>query len=357
MDRKTSDLENAAASPSMIDIAIRVGLVALLAYASVRIVLPFAFLLLWSAILSVMLYPLHLRLASRIGNRGSAVLIGLVGVAVMLGPMVIVVTSLATSLYSLISNVQIHDLKLPQPPLWLGDTPLVGKKLVDIWALVASNLPAALAKFGHLLSGPLAWLGSFAGNLAIGEVSFVISFAIAALLVAYANETSAFARQVLKRVTGSDVRAGQLVTLTAATIRGVGLGVVGVAVVQSMLLGFGFFAIGIDAAGPLTLVALLLGIMQIPLILLTLPVIIYVFMTEATQPAIIFLIWSMFAGLSDNVLRPLMLGRGLEVPMPIILVGVIGGMISDGLLGLFVGPVLLAVSYVLLLEWMQHLPD
>lgn len=146
----------------------------------------------------------------------------------------------------------------------------------------------------------------------------------------------------------------RLVTLTAATIRGVGLGVVGVALIQSLLLGCGFFAIGLPAAGPLMLVALLLGIMQVPLILLTLPVVGYVFYSEATQPAIIFLIWNIVVGLSDNVLRPLFLGRGLEVPMPIILIGVLGGVIVDGLLGLFVGPVLLGVSYTFLIEWLQN---
>lgn len=357
MDRKAPDSDTPIASSTMIDTAIRVGLVALLVYACARIILPFAFLLIWSVILAVMLHPLHLRLASRLGNRGSALLIGLVGIAVMLGPMVIAVTSLATSIYSLISSLQAQDLALPQPPLWLDGTPLVGRKLTEIWALVASNLPEALGKYGHLLSAPLAWLASFAGGLAIGEVSFVISFAIAAILIAYGNETTAFARRVLERVTGSSGRAMQLATLIAATIRGVGLGVVGVTLIQSLLLGLGFFVIGISAAGVLTLVAFILGIMQVPLILMTLPVVIYVFMSEATQPAVIFLVWNIFAGLSDNVLRPLLLGRGSEVPMPLILIGVIGGMIVDGLLGLFVGPVLLAVSYVLLLEWLQQHPE
>lgn len=356
MDRKAPDHDTAVVSSTMIDTAIRVGLVALLVYACVRIILPFAFLLIWSAILAVMLQPLHRRLASWLGNRGSALLIGLIGVAMMLGPMVLMVTSLATSLYALIPGLQAQDLVLPQPPLWLDGTPLVGKKLTEIWALVASNLPAALAKYGHLLSGPAAWLASFAGGLAIGGGSFVVSFAIAAILIAYGREATAFAQRVLERITESGSRATQLVTLISTTIRSVGLGVVGVALIQSLLLGLGFFAIGIPVAGALTLVALLLGIMQVPLILLTLPVVVYVFMSHATQPAVIFLIWNLVAGLSDNLLRPLMLGRGSQVPMPVILIGVIGGMIVDGLLGLFVGPVLLAVSYVLLQEWLQQQP-
>ena len=171
-----------------------------------------------------------------------------------------------------------------------------------------------------------------------------------------AKACAEFARRLLERVTGSKAHGARLVTLTAATIRGVALGVVGVAVIQSLLLGMGFFAIGLPAAGLLTLVALLLAIVQVPAVLLTLPVIAYVLATEATTPAIIFSVWTLVAGLSDNVLKPLMLGRGLEVPMPVILIGVIGGMLADGLLGLFVGPVLLAVGYVLLMEWLRHDP-
>lgn len=356
MGLDTTNLSDALEPSTVIDTALRIGLVAILAYACARIVLPFSFILIWSGILAVMLYPLHRRLAMQLGERGSALLIGLIGVVVILGPMVIVVTSLATSLYALISSMQSHDVTLPPPPLWLDGTPLVGKKLTEIWTLVATNLPAALTKYGHLMSGLLTWMASFAGSLAIAELSFVLSFAIASVLIVYSKGATEFTRRLLKRVTGNRTRAEQLVVLTTTTIRGVALGVIGVALIQSALLGIGFFAIGLQAAGPLTLVALLLGIMQVPLILLTLPVVGYVLATDATQAAIIFLIWNVIVGLGDNVLRPLMLGRGVDVPMPVILMGVIGGMIVDGLIGLFVGPVLLAVSYVLLLEWLQQNP-
>ena len=173
-------------------------------------------------------------------------------------------------------------------------------------------------------------------------------------IVAYGRGAADFARRLLGRFTGSEERGSHLVTLTASTIRGVAVGVVGVAVIQSLLLAVGFFAIGLPAAGLWTVVLLLLCIVQVPAVLVTLPIIVYVFATEATQPAIFFLVWTLIAGLSDNVLKPLMLGRGLEVPMPVILIGVIGGMIADGLLGLFVGPVVLAVGYVLLIEWMRQ---
>jgi predicted PurR-regulated permease PerM len=159
---------------------------------------------------------------------------------------------------------------------------------------------------------------------------------------------------LLTRAVGSETRGALLAALTVDTIRGVALGIVGVAVIQSLLLGLGFFAIGLPAASLLTLATFFLCIVQVPAILLTLPIIGYVLATEATQSAIIFLIWTIGAGLSDNILKPLILGRGMNVPMPVILIGVIGGMIADGLLGLFVGPVLLTTGYVLLTEWLRR---
>jgi predicted PurR-regulated permease PerM len=355
MARDAAESDQAPSRSTML-VALQFGLMALLVYACVRIVLPFTAVLLWSVILAVMLYPLHLRLTGRLGNRWSAVLLGVVGVAVVLVPMIMVAASLTSTLTSLVSGLQNHTLTVPPPPPRLADIPLVGQRLTDAWALVATNTPAALAKFGPMLRAPAAWLVSSAGRLAAAELSFVLSFAIAAVLVAYGKPAAGFAQRLLQVVTDSRARGVRLVALTAATIRGVALGVLGVAAIQSALLGVGFFAIGLPGAGLLTILALLLGIVQVPATLLTLPVIVYAFATEATVTAIIFAVWTLVAGLSDNILKPLMLGRGLEVPMPVILIGVIGGMVADGLLGLFAGPVLLAIGYVLFIEWLQEQP-
>lgn len=342
--------------PPIVHAALQIGLAALLLYACSRIVLPFVGILLWSVILAVMFHPLHLRLSARVGNRWSATIIGLVGVAVMLVPMYMVVTSLGASIYALVAGIQDHSLAVPPPPAWLAGLPVVGDKLADGWSLIATNIPAALAEYGPLLGKAAAWLASFAGGLASGGLSFVLSIAIAAIIVAYAEGASAFARQLTAVVTNDATRGAHLVTLTAATIRGVALGVVGVAIIQTLLVGIGFFVMGVPAAGALTLITFLVAVVQVPALLVTIPVIAYVFATAATTPAIIFAVWSIIAGLSDNILKPMMLGRGLDVPMPVILIGVIGGMIADGLLGLFIGPVLLAVGYVLLLEWLKPGP-
>jgi len=341
---------------SIADTALQVGLLALLIYACSRIVLPFTSVLLWSVVLAVLLHPLHVRLSVRLGNRWSAVVIGLVGVAVILVPMVIAGTSLASSISALVSALQNHTLTVPPPPPKLATIPVIGQKLTETWALASTNAPAVLAKYGPNLKVAAAWLVSFAGRFAAGELMFILSFVVAAILIAYGKPAADFARRMLEIVTGSRERGTQLVTLTAATVRGVLIGVVGVAAIQSALLGIGFFAIGLPGAGLVTLVVLLLGIVQVPATLLTLPIIAYVLATKDTGPAVIFAVWTLVAGLSDNILKPLMLGRGMEVPMPIILIGVIGGMVADGLLGLFVGPVLLAVAYVLFVEWLRRHP-
>jgi predicted PurR-regulated permease PerM len=270
--------------------------------------------------------------------------------------MYMVVTSLGASIYTLVAGIQDHSLTFPSPPAWLAGLPVIGDKLADGWLLISTNVPAALAKYGPMLGKPAAWLASFAAGLASGGLSLVLSIGIAAIIVAYAEGASAFARQLMGVVTNDAVRGAHLAKLTAATVRGVAMGVVGVAVIQTLLIGIGLFVMGVPAAGALTLITFLVAVVQMPALLITIPVIAYVFATETTTPAIIFAIWSVVAGLSDNILKPIMLGRGLEVPMPVILIGVIGGMISDGLLGLFIGPVLLAVAYVLLVEWLNPKP-
>src|SRR5689334_25084475 len=176
MDPNVLDSDHAPSRSTILDVALQIGLIGVLVYACSRFISPFSDLLLWSAILAVMLYPLYLRLAARLGNRWSALLIGLVGVTVMLVAMVTLVTSIASSMYSLIMGLHDQSLTVPPPPPRLAELPLVGQKLTEAWALVATNMPAAVAKYGGALSEPAARLVSSAGGLAAGQLSFVLSF-------------------------------------------------------------------------------------------------------------------------------------------------------------------------------------
>lgn len=330
------------------------GLLAALVYASLRVVAPFGGILAWAAVLAVLLYPLHLWLARRIGNAWSAWLIGIAGVALAVAPMVMLTASLSSSIGSLISDLQNHTLNLPPPPPGLADVPVVGERASAAWTGAVENVPATLAQHRSSVRSFTTSLIAFAGKMATAELAFILSFVIGTILIAYGESVTGFTRRLAQILTRSADQGNRLVALTVSTIRGVALGVVGVAAIQAALLGAGFFLIGLPGAILVTLIVFLLGIIQVPAVIVSLPVIAYVFLKEPLTPALIFGAWTFVAGLSDNFLKPLLLGRGMEVPMPVILIGVIGGMVVDGLLGLFVGPVLLAVAYVLFMDWFRQ---
>ncbi|WP_200943707.1 AI-2E family transporter [Brevundimonas sp. Root1423] len=331
----------------------QLGLLALLVFACARVIAPFVGILAWAAVLAVLLYPLHLWLARRIGKTWSAWLIGIAGVVLAVAPMVMLTASLSAAISSLITDLQNHTLTLPPPPPGLAELPFVGERMSASWATAAENVPATLAQHRSTVRSFTASLVAFAGKMATAELAFILSFVIGTILVAYGESVTRFTRRLAQILTRSADQGSRLVGLTVSTIRGVALGIVGVAAIQAALLGVGFFLIGLPGAILVTLVVFLLGIVQVPAVIVSLPIIVYVFMKEPLTPALIFGVWTFVAGLSDNFLKPLLLGRGSEVPMPVILIGVIGGMVVDGLLGLFIGPVLLAVAYMLFMEWLR----
>ncbi len=178
--------------------------------------------------------------------------------------------------------------------------------------------------------------GFLGGSSLATMVMFVISLFIAAGFMAHAESMSKAVQTVSVRVVGK--HGEEWANLTAATVRSVLLGVVGVAFIQSVLVGAAFFVFGIPAAALLTFIVFVFGIAQLPATLVVLPVILYVFSVQDTTPATIFSVWVLLAGLSDNFLKPLLMGRGgVSIPMPVILFGAIGGMISAGIIGLFLG--------------------
>jgi len=144
-----------------------------------------------------------------------------------------------------------------------------------------------------------------------------------------------------------------LLTLSTATIRSVAVGVIGIAFIQAMLGGLGMMFAGVPAAGLLAIVILVLAIAQLPPLVVLLPVVIYVFSAESTTVAVVFMVWSILVSMSDAVLKPIFLGRGVDAPMLVILLGAIGGMITSGIVGLFIGAVILALGYKLFQVWVE----
>jgi predicted PurR-regulated permease PerM len=240
---------------------------------------------------------------------------------------------------------------IPPPADSVLGWPLVGRAVHGFWLQAAADLTGLAQKYGpQLRQASLALLATL-GDLGLGLLTFVASLIVAGIVMAYGERGADSAIRIASRIAGPD-RGPRITRLCTATIRAVALGVVGIAFIQMILIGVAFVLMGIPGAGLLSLAVLLLGIMQLPATLITLPVIAYVFVTQgAGVTSIVFAVYVAVAGLADNVLKPLLLGRGVEVPMPVVLIGALGGMVTSGVIGLFMGPVILAIGYQLFWQW------
>jgi predicted PurR-regulated permease PerM len=353
MDKQIEKHQSSIFINNMVESAIRIGLLFVLLIWTYDIVKPFIIPVLWGAIIAVALMPLTLKLANALnGKRGlAATLLALLGVALLVIPLVMVSGSVYDGIAGLTEALQEGSVKIPGPTQRVAELPLIGEQLYDVWALFASNMEAAVTRYSEEIKASVAAVAGFLGSSLATIVMFIISLLIAAGFMAHAESMSKAVQTVSVRVVGK--HGEEWAKLTAATVRSVLLGVVGVAFIQSLLVGSAFFVFGVPAAPLLTFIVFVFGIAQLPATLVVLPVILYVFSVQDTTPATIFTVWVLIAGLSDNFLKPLLMGRGVSIPMPVILFGAIGGMISAGIIGLFLGAVILAIWYELFTTWLK----
>jgi len=342
----------------MLDVLIRAGLIAVLAAFCFQIFRPFFDLMVWSLILAVTLYPLQTWLTGRLirSSGQAATLIVLVAIAIIVVPTYLLGTAIADSAQHALEIARSGKFDIPPPAESVAAWPLVGQRVYDFWLQASTDLTGLAQKFAPgFKDAGIAMLGTV-GRVGAGLLVFFGALIVAGIFMAYGETGSRSAEQIASRISGPE-RGPRITALCTATIRAVAQGVVGIAFIQMLLIGVAFVVKGIPGAGLLALAVLLLGIMQLPATLITIPVIIYVFATEgATVAGIVFAIYTFVAGLADNVLKPLMLGRGVDVPMPVVLIGALGGMVSGGVIGLFIGPVMLAVGYQLFWQWVEDVP-
>jgi len=335
---------------------IRVGLIAFLVVLCVRIFAPFASLVVWGLILAIALYPLHTRLAKHLGGRqGLAATVLVLAGLVLLGiPTALLGSSFANHLQDAHAAVENQTLTIKPPDPGVAAWPIVGERLYDAWNAAATNLPAYLtenqAALRNLARQALTAAASTAGAILL----FLASLVVAGIMMAYAESGSRAITRIFSRLT-DPVRGPRLQKLATATVRSVAAGVVGVAFIQALLLGMGFILAGIPAAGVLALIVMFVGILQLPALIVSLPAVAYLWWAGdgSTTSNIIFSIYLIVAGMADNVLKPLLLGRGVDAPMVVILIGALGGMVTGGIIGLFVGAVVLAVGYQIFMEWVD----
>jgi len=355
MSNSSRSEEDKAFHARTMDAAIRISLLALLIFWCFNIVKPFILPMLWGAIMAVAIYPLFVKAHMKLGGREklTATLITLTALAILIIPAVMLSGSLVDATQKMTAEYQAGTLSVPPPAETVKDWPLVGEKLDSAWRLASTNLEAALVKFKPQVEAVGKWFISAAAGAGTGILMFVISIIIAGAFLVYARSGSRALETVASRVLG-DTFGKEFVDLAGATIRSVAQGVLGVALIQSILAGIGLMVIGVPYAGLWAMLVLLLAIIQLPPILILGPIIVYVFSVESTVPAVIFMIWSLIVSASDAFLKPLFLGRGMDIPMMVILLGAIGGMMFQGIIGLFVGAVVLAVGYTLFMAWLDQ---
>lgn len=338
----------------VIDTALRLGLVALMVFWSFSIFKPFVTPVLWAGIIAVAVYPIYLKFEALLGGRSklALTLFTLLGLAILLVPTVMLVNSTVDTVHVLAERVDEGSLKVPAPAESVAQWPLVGKKVYAIWDGASTNLAATAKQYASELKEAGGWALKMAAGAGGDILLFVVAVLIAAVFMANAVPINGFLELLAVRLAGEQGR--DFADLAGATVRSVAQGVLGVAVIQGLAAGIGMLLVGVPGAGLWALAVLLLAVMQLPPILILGPVAAYVFSVADTVPAVLFLIWAVVVSGSDALLKPLFLGRGMDIPMLVILIGAIGGMITSGIIGLFIGAVVLALSYRLFMAWLSQ---
>lgn len=332
---------------------IRLSLVALLALWCLRIVSPFVNPIIGGIVIAIAVQTPYAKITAALGGRPriAATVLTLIALLILIIPTLVLGASLVETASKLTEGLDARDLAVPPPPAGVADFPMVGDKLYETWFAASQNLETALVKLAPHLKSAGLWLVSTVGHLGRSILMLVLAILIAGALLPFGKRSATFARRAASSLAGR--RGPELAALAASSIHSVTRGVLGVSIIQSLLVGLGMLVVGVPAAGLWTLLILIFAVMQLPAMIVILPVILYVFSTSPTVPSILFAIWGVLVGLSDNVLKPLFMGRNSSVPMLVLFMGSLGGFIASGILGLFVGAVVLSLGYTIFMAWLE----
>ncbi len=321
--------------------------------ASFWIVLPFLTSFLWATTIVVTLWPVLRRLQTWFrGKRWIAVTVMTVLLLLVLFvPISLAVATIAARGADIAAWVKgLETFTLPPPPVWLDRIPVAGPRIVETWrqsaALPAEQLSAKLAPYAIRL---LSWFAEQAGGVARMFLHFLLTVVISAILFAKGEPAASGVRGFARRLAGQ--QGEDAVGLSAMAIRGVALGIVVTAIVQTSIGGLGLVVTGVPFAGLLTAVMFILCLAQVGPFLVLVPAVIWLYWKDGALWGTLLLLVSVVAITVDNVVRPVLIRKGVDLPLVLILAGVVGGILAFGIIGLFIGPVILAVSYTLLEAW------
>ncbi len=353
MKETNSNAKDGLAANPIVHYAIQLLALGFLLVWCFRIIEPFITPLVWGSVLAIALYPLQRSLSKRLRDRTtlSAIIITFLMILMIIGPAVWLLLATVDEFKALVAAYKTGALHIPPPPETVKDWPIIGNPAYGYWTDASTNLRTLFSDHTDEVKGVLLRLFDLLKNTAEGLVMFFISIIIGGFLLAFAKPAGQFAQDLLVRIVG---KAGASLTESAEiTVRNVAKGVLGVAVIQSLLAGIGFVLAGIPFAGLWILVCLVLAIVQIGLLPVTAGVIIYIWSHGDTVTAVLLTGWMIFVGVIDNIIKPFLLGKGAPAPMVVVFLGAIGGFIMSGFIGLFTGAIVLTLGYKLIIGWLN----
>jgi len=326
---------------------------ALLLIACYYILEPFITLIVWAGVLAIALYPLQKRIAGRLRGRNgwAASIITVLMLTIIIAPAVWLLLSTVKEVKELADLYRAGQFHIPPPPENVKSWPLVGNKVFQLWADGNSNLTKLVTEHTEQVKSISLKFLDLLASTGKGIVLFTLAVVASGVLLAYARPSGEFVKTLFIKLMGN--MGSEMTALAEVTVRNVAKGILGVAFIQSMLAGIGFVLAGIPLAGLWIVVCLVLAIVQLGLLPVSVGVIIYIWGHGSTTTAVLLTIWMIFVGVIDNVLKPIMLGKGAPVPMLIVFLGAIGGFMSTGFIGLFTGAIILSVGYKLLQKWLN----
>ena len=336
-----------------IDIAINLLIIFLIMAWCLQILSPFIGVVLWGAVIAIAIHPAFLKLKALLGGRSklSITLFVLISFCIIIIPVWSFGGSIIETAIDLRKDLEAGALAVPPPSDSVREWPVIGERTHELWLEASTNISDFLEEHADQVRNIGMAAVAKAATAGKEALAFLVSIAIAAAFLASASGATTAMQRLFRRL--SPGQGDELQSMSVATVRSVAVGVLGVAFIQAVLAGIGIALVDVPAAGLWALLVLILAIAQLPPILLLLPISIYVFSVESTTVAVIFLIWSIVVSASDAVLKPMLLGRGLDTPMLVVLLGAIGGMLTAGIVGLFVGAVVLSVGYKLFNAWLE----
>ncbi len=339
-----------------VEISIRLFVLFILVAWCLEILMPFASIVLWAIIIATSIEPLYNGLINKMGDRpGRAATVLVIGFLIIIViPSYFAVNSLVSHMGELRDYLQDEQFHIPPPNDKVADWPLVGKRLYNAWAAASENLENFLTHHSEQVTKLAKWLMGTVVGISTDVLKIIVSVIIAGVLLA-TRGTGDFTRQLFRKLVGT--RGDEFAELCDKTVKNVTKGILGVAIIQSSLLGILFVLAGVPYAAVWALIALFLGIIQLPPTIISIPIIIYLYSAISPTMATVWAVLIMLASISDNVLKPILLGKGAPVPMLIIFLGAIGGFILSGFIGLFTGAIVLSIGYELFMAWLEDTPQ